>query len=130
MVILREEIKSLQTVKASLQLRINELEDDLKKARDELNNRLKKQEEDDVSIPTTRCYFAKLTYGWSFFYLLYNSIISLIDTRFDHTLHVPNVAEVEAHWRGAAQLEIILSVVQRATVDRHWYAFWSLVSGR
>ena len=49
MVILREEIKSLQTVKACLQLRINELEDDLKKARDELSNRLKKQEEEDVS---------------------------------------------------------------------------------
>ena len=61
MVILREEIKSLQTVKASLQLRINELEDDLKKARDELNNRLKKQEEEDVSITShaTRCFKAK-----------------------------------------------------------------------
>ena len=49
MVILREEIKSLQTVKACLQLRITELEEDLKKTREELNDRIKKQEEDDVS---------------------------------------------------------------------------------
>jgi c-Jun-amino-terminal kinase-interacting protein 4 len=50
MVILREEIKSLQTVKACLQLRITELEEDLKKTREELNERINKQEEDDVSI--------------------------------------------------------------------------------
>lgn len=49
MVILREEIKSLQTVKACLQLRITELEEDLKKTREELDERITRQEEDDVS---------------------------------------------------------------------------------
>lgn len=49
MVILREEIKSLQTVKACLQLRITELEEEAKKAKDELAQRAKKQEEEDVS---------------------------------------------------------------------------------
>ena len=50
MVILREEIKSLQTVKACLQLRITELEEESKRAREELAQRSQKQEEEDVSI--------------------------------------------------------------------------------
>lgn len=48
MLILREEIKSLQTVKACLQLRISELEEEAKKTRDELSQRIRKQEEDEV----------------------------------------------------------------------------------
>ena len=48
MVILREEIKSLQTVKAALQLKISELEEEAKKNREELAERAKKQEEEDV----------------------------------------------------------------------------------
>ena len=50
MVILREEIKSLQTVKASLQKRINELEDEAKKHREEMAERAKKAEEEEVSL--------------------------------------------------------------------------------
>jgi hypothetical protein len=49
MVILREEIKSLQTVKACLQLRITELEEESKRAREELAQRSQKQDEEDVS---------------------------------------------------------------------------------
>ena len=49
MVILREEIKSLQTVKACLQLRISELEEEAKKNKEDLAQKTKKQEEDDVS---------------------------------------------------------------------------------
>ncbi len=52
MVILKEEINSLQTVKACLQLRITELEEEAKKAREEYEKNLQKQEQDDVS-----CYF-------------------------------------------------------------------------
>ena len=50
MVILREEIKSLQTVKACLQLRISELEEEAKKTKEDLAQKTKKQEEDDVSF--------------------------------------------------------------------------------
>ena len=50
MLILREEIKSLQTVKAALQLRINELEEEQRKNKDELEAKTKKLEEEDVSI--------------------------------------------------------------------------------
>ncbi len=50
MVILREEIKSLQTVKACLQLRISELEEEAKKTKEDLAQKTKKQEEDDVSL--------------------------------------------------------------------------------
>jgi hypothetical protein len=49
MVILKEEINSLQTVKACLQLRITELEEEAKKAREEYEKNLQKQEQDDVS---------------------------------------------------------------------------------
>lgn len=49
MVILREEIKSLQTVKACLQLRISELEEEAKKTKEDFAQKIKKQEEDDVS---------------------------------------------------------------------------------
>ena len=49
MLILREEIKSLQTVKASLQLRVVELEEESKKAKEELQLKNKKLEEEDVS---------------------------------------------------------------------------------
>ena len=56
MVILREEIKSLQTVKACLQLRISELEEEAKKSKEDFAQKLKKQEEDDVSFK-----FNKLT---------------------------------------------------------------------
>lgn len=49
MLILREEIKSLQTVKAALQLRINELEEDQRKNKEELAAKNKKLEEEDVS---------------------------------------------------------------------------------
>ncbi len=49
MLILREEIKSLQTVKASLQLRVVELEEESKKSKEELQLKNKKLEEDDVS---------------------------------------------------------------------------------
>jgi uncharacterized protein YlxW (UPF0749 family) len=48
MLILREEIKSLQTVKAALQLRISELEEEAKKSREELANKTRKQEEEEV----------------------------------------------------------------------------------
>lgn len=51
MVILREEIKSLQTVKAALQLKISELEEEAKKNREELAERAKKQEEEDENVP-------------------------------------------------------------------------------
>ena len=54
MVILREEIKSLQTVKASLQKRINELEDDARKHREEMAERAKKAEEEEVSFGIPR----------------------------------------------------------------------------
>lgn len=50
MVILREEIKSLQTVKACLQLRITELEEEARKAKEELIQKNKKLEEEDVSF--------------------------------------------------------------------------------
>lgn len=50
MVILREEIDSLQTVKACLQLRITELEEEAKKTREELMQKSKKQEDEDVSV--------------------------------------------------------------------------------
>ncbi len=46
MVILREEIQSLQTVKACFQLRITELEEEVKKAKEELNQKNKNDEED------------------------------------------------------------------------------------
>ena len=49
MVILREEIKSLQTVKGCLQLRISELEEEAKKTKDDIAEKTKKQEEEDVS---------------------------------------------------------------------------------
>lgn len=49
MLILREEIKSLQTVKAALQLRINELEEEQRKNKEELAAKNKKLEEEDVS---------------------------------------------------------------------------------
>lgn len=49
MLILREEIKSLQTVKAALQLRINELEEEQRKNKEELEAKNKKLEEEDVS---------------------------------------------------------------------------------
>ena len=69
MVILREEIKSLQTVKASLQHRINELEDEAKKHREEMAERAKKQEEEEVSrrrrAATTRGHFL-----WPFFTII------------------------------------------------------------
>lgn len=48
MVILREEIRSLQTVKACLQLRITELEEEARKAKEELALKTKKAEEEDV----------------------------------------------------------------------------------
>lgn len=48
--ILREEIKSVQTVKAALQLRINELEEEQRRNKEELAAKNKKLEEDDVSI--------------------------------------------------------------------------------
>lgn len=50
MLILREEIKSLQTVKAALQLRITELEEESKKSKEELAQKTKKLEEDDVGF--------------------------------------------------------------------------------
>ena len=50
MLILREEIKSLQTVKAALQLRITELEEEAKKAKEELMLKNKKIEEEEVSV--------------------------------------------------------------------------------
>ena len=50
MVILREEIRSLQTVKACLQLRITELEEEARKAKEELSIKTKKAEEEDVSF--------------------------------------------------------------------------------
>jgi hypothetical protein len=50
MVILREEINSLQTVKACLQLRITELEEEAKKTREENERNVQKQEQDDVSL--------------------------------------------------------------------------------
>lgn len=49
MVILREEIRSLQTVKACLQLRITELEEEARKAKEELTAKTRKAEEEDVS---------------------------------------------------------------------------------
>jgi hypothetical protein len=49
MLILREEIKSLQTVKACLQLRISELEEESKKTKEDLAEKTKRQEEEDVS---------------------------------------------------------------------------------
>ena len=52
MVILREEIRSLQTVKACLQLRITELEEEARKAKEELSIKSRKMEEEDV------CFFA------------------------------------------------------------------------
>lgn len=54
MVILREEIKSLQTVKASLQKRINELEDEAKKHREEMAERAKKAEEEEENVPMSQ----------------------------------------------------------------------------
>lgn len=51
MVIMREEIKSLQTVKASLQLRIGELDEEARRAKNELAQRIRRQEEEDVSLP-------------------------------------------------------------------------------
>lgn len=48
MVILKEEITSLQTVKACLQLRITELEEEAKKSREEYEKNLQKQEQDEV----------------------------------------------------------------------------------
>lgn len=49
MVMLREEIESLQTMKACLQLRITELEEEAKKAKEELLQKSKKQDDEDVS---------------------------------------------------------------------------------
>ncbi len=49
MVMLREEIESLQTMKACLQLRITELEEEAKKAKEELLLKSKKQDDEDVS---------------------------------------------------------------------------------
>ena len=46
---LREEIESLQTMKACLQLRITELEEEAKKAKEELLQKSKKQDDEDVS---------------------------------------------------------------------------------
>lgn len=60
MVILREEIKSLQTVKACLQLRISELEEEAKKTKEDLAQKTKKQEEDDVSFVSKICIHAHL----------------------------------------------------------------------
>jgi prefoldin subunit 5 len=57
MVILREEIKSLQTVKACLQLRISELEEEAKKTKEDIAQKSKKQEEDDVSINDYYYYY-------------------------------------------------------------------------
>ncbi|CAF0717009.1 unnamed protein product [Brachionus calyciflorus] len=54
MLILREEIKSLQTVKAALQERINELEDEQRKNKTELDAKNKKLEEDDENIPMSQ----------------------------------------------------------------------------
>ena len=50
MVMLREEIESLQTMKACLQLRITELEEEAKKAKEELLQKSKKQDDEDVSF--------------------------------------------------------------------------------
>ena len=50
MVMLREEIESLQTMKACLQLRITELEEEAKKAREELIQKSKKHDDEDVSF--------------------------------------------------------------------------------
>ena len=50
MVMLREEIESLQTMKACLQLRITELEEEAKKAREELIQKSKKTDDEDVSF--------------------------------------------------------------------------------
>jgi chromosome segregation ATPase len=54
MLILREEIKSLQTVKACLQLRITELEEEARKAKEELSLKTKKSEEEDETLPISQ----------------------------------------------------------------------------
>ncbi len=56
MVLLREELKSLQTIKACLQLRISELEEEAKKYKEDLAEKTKKQEEEDVSFETNFKY--------------------------------------------------------------------------
>jgi c-Jun-amino-terminal kinase-interacting protein 4 len=48
MLSLKDEIKSLQTVKACLQLRISELEEEAKKTREDQLVKAKKQEEEEV----------------------------------------------------------------------------------
>lgn len=58
MVILREEIRSLQTVKACLQLRITELEEEARKAKEELSVKSRKMEEEDVRLR----YFCSTSY--------------------------------------------------------------------
>jgi len=57
MVLLREELKSLQTIKACLQLRISELEEEAKKYKEDLAEKTKKQEEEDVSLKTSEISF-------------------------------------------------------------------------
>lgn len=64
MVLLREELKNLQTIKACLQLRISELEEEAKKSKEELAEKSKKQEEEDVSRPP----FIKLSFGFVVIY--------------------------------------------------------------
>jgi hypothetical protein len=58
MVMLREEIESLQTMKACLQLRITELEEEAKKAKEELLQKSKKQDDEDVSFSLNIIYFS------------------------------------------------------------------------
>ena len=58
MVMLREEIESLQTMKACLQLRITELEEEAKKAKEELLQKSKKQDDEDVSFSLNIIHFS------------------------------------------------------------------------
>ena len=81
MLILREEIKSLQTVKAALHLRITELEEESKKAKEELATKTSRIEEEDVSCIHSIfsvSLFCKISFDFlslylkkNFFYIFY-----------------------------------------------------------
>jgi predicted nucleic acid-binding Zn-ribbon protein len=70
MLILREEIRSLQTVKAALQQRITELEDESRKTKEELASKTKKIEEEDVTIsysffkPQLSAFYCFVRFCW------------------------------------------------------------------
>ncbi len=49
--ILREEVRSLQEVRAKLQTRVQDLEDEIKRLKDEAEKGRKEKEEEDEEVP-------------------------------------------------------------------------------